>query len=50
MSNKNYNKRTTIRIRKILFEVSVMQDSGLVHLIRVEHRHLIQVLLVDVSE
>ena len=28
----------------------VMQVPGLIHHIRVEHRHLIQVLLVDIPE
>lgn len=28
----------------------VVQVPGLIHLLRVEHRHLIQVLLVDVPE
>lgn len=39
-----------LRIREILLKMSVMQIPGLIHHVRVEHRHLIQVLLVDVPE
>ncbi len=42
--------RATPRIREILLKVPVMQVPELVHLVRVEHRHLIQVLLVDIPE
>lgn len=39
-----------LRNREILLEMPVMQVPGLIHLVRVEHRHLIQLLLVDVPE
>ena len=42
--------RATLRICEILLEVPVMQVPGFIHLVRVEHRHLIQVLLVNVPE
>ena len=39
-----------LRIGEILLEMPLMQVPGPIHLLRVEHRHLIQVLLVDVPE
>lgn len=42
--------RAPPRIREILLEMPVVQVPGLIHLVRVEHRHLIQILLVDVPE
>ncbi len=42
--------RASPRIGEILLEMPVMQVPGFVHHVRVEHRHLIQVLLVDIPE
>ena len=42
--------RASPRIGEILLEMPVVQVPGLIHLVRVEHRHLIQVLLVDVPK
>ena len=39
-----------LRNREILLEMPVMQVPDLIHLVRVERRHLIEVLLVDVPE
>ena len=42
--------RASLRIGEILLEMPVMQVPGLIHRIRVEHRHLIQVFLGDIPE
>ena len=42
--------RASLWIGEILLKMPVVQVPGVVHHIRVEHRHLIQVLLVDIPE
>ncbi len=39
-----------LRVCEILLEMPIMQVPDFIHLVRVEHCHLIQVLLVDVPE